>query len=271
MQVFYSLISSLKIYHPTLRFTPWSLDLFIRVPFQLPGEHTVLQSFRCIELIVHIAISVPPSTHFHLIQVKRLRVKCLVQGQNILTMSQYWEGRNMGSYLKILHQAGIETAQQAATSAKLRALTIAPYVPLMIWWLISLFSFVNEELILVYFQSVVFVLDGWRFLVKISCWINFYFNSWPANMWYYPNAELMPVQHCRQGPNINTTIRRCSVNDGNATRKISQHFVTCALIDETWRWPVDGCSGPITVRYAILQMIDSSTSSDSTSRIRRST
>ena len=38
----------------------------------------------------------------------------------------------MDIYLKILHQAGIETAQQAATSAKLRALTIAPYVPLMI-------------------------------------------------------------------------------------------------------------------------------------------
>ena len=86
---FYSLISSLNIYHPTLRFTSWSLDLFIRVQFQLPGEHTVLQPFRRIELIVHIAISVPPSTHFHLIQVKRLRVKCLVQGRNILTMSQY--------------------------------------------------------------------------------------------------------------------------------------------------------------------------------------
>ena len=26
----YSLISSLKIYHPNLHFTPWSLDLFIR-------------------------------------------------------------------------------------------------------------------------------------------------------------------------------------------------------------------------------------------------
>ena len=34
----YSLISSLKTYHPTLHLTPWSLDLFIRVPFQLHGE-----------------------------------------------------------------------------------------------------------------------------------------------------------------------------------------------------------------------------------------
>ena len=31
----YCLISSLKTYHPTLHLTPWSLDLFIRVPFQL--------------------------------------------------------------------------------------------------------------------------------------------------------------------------------------------------------------------------------------------
>ena len=64
MQV-YSLISSLKTYyhdHPTLHLTPWSLDLFIHVPFQLHGEHTVLQPFRRIELIVHIAISVLPGS-----------------------------------------------------------------------------------------------------------------------------------------------------------------------------------------------------------------
>ena len=91
----YSLISSLKTYHPTLHLTPWSLDLFIREPFQLHREHTVLQPFRRIELIVHIAISVLPGTHFHLSQVKHLRVKCLAQGHNILTMFQDWEGRNM--------------------------------------------------------------------------------------------------------------------------------------------------------------------------------
>ena len=77
----YSLISSLKTYHRTLHLTPWSLDLFIRV-------HTVLQPFRRIEHIVHIAISVLPGTHFHLNQVKHLRVKCLGQGHNILTMSE---------------------------------------------------------------------------------------------------------------------------------------------------------------------------------------
>ena len=53
MQI-YSLISSLKTYHPTLYLTPWSLYLFIRVPFQLHGGHTVLQPFRRIELIVHL-------------------------------------------------------------------------------------------------------------------------------------------------------------------------------------------------------------------------
>ena len=75
VQVFYSLISSLKTYH-------WTSH------FQLPGEHTVLQPFRRIELIAHIVISVLPGTHFHLSQVKHLRVKCLAQGHNILKMSQ---------------------------------------------------------------------------------------------------------------------------------------------------------------------------------------
>ena len=68
-----------SIYHSTLHFAPWSLDLFIRVPFQLNREHTVLQPFRRIELVVHIAISVLPGTHFHVSQVKHLRVKCLAQ------------------------------------------------------------------------------------------------------------------------------------------------------------------------------------------------
>ena len=61
------------------------------MPFQLHvyGEHTVLQAFRRIELIVHIASSVLPGTHLHLSQVKHVSVKCLVQGLNIETMSQY--------------------------------------------------------------------------------------------------------------------------------------------------------------------------------------
>ena len=39
-----SLISSLA----TLHYTRWSLDLFLREPFQLHGDHTVLQPFRLI-------------------------------------------------------------------------------------------------------------------------------------------------------------------------------------------------------------------------------
>ena len=57
------LIRNLKPYQPTLQFTPWSLDLFIRVSFLILKEHTVMQAFRRIELIVHIAISVIPDNH----------------------------------------------------------------------------------------------------------------------------------------------------------------------------------------------------------------
>ena len=52
--------SDIKYFIRRLHFTPWSLDLFIRVPSQLHGENTVLQ------LIIHIAISVLPGTHFYL-------------------------------------------------------------------------------------------------------------------------------------------------------------------------------------------------------------
>ena len=109
-------MSSLKSYHPTLHFTPWLLDLFICVPFQLPGEHTVLQPFRRIDVIIHIAIAVLPGTHFYLSQVKHLMVKCF---------SQDWEGRNT-IIPKILHQAGFEIARQAATLAERHSITIAP-------------------------------------------------------------------------------------------------------------------------------------------------
>ena len=86
MQV-YSLISSIS--SDFYIFTPWSLDLFICVPSQPHGDHTILQPFRRIELIIHIAISVLPGTHFHLGQVKLLTAKCLAQGHNIETVSQY--------------------------------------------------------------------------------------------------------------------------------------------------------------------------------------
>ena len=96
----------------------------MRVPFQLHGEHTVLQPFRRIELIVHIAISVLPGTHFHLSQVKHLRVPC--PRTQYLNNVPGLRGEKHDISLKILHQAGFETARQAATSAERHALTIAP-------------------------------------------------------------------------------------------------------------------------------------------------
>ena len=97
--------------------------MFIRVPFQLPGEHTVLQPFRRIELIVHIAIYVLPGTHIYLSQVKHLRVKCLAQHlKNVPRLG----GEKHDISLRILHQAGFKTARQAARSAERHALTIAP-------------------------------------------------------------------------------------------------------------------------------------------------
>ena len=113
----YSLIASLKTCHPTLHFTPWSLDLFIRLSFQFQGEHTVLQPFRRIKLIVHIAISVQPGIHFPLCLVKRLRVKCLAQGKDTTSKQCPKIKRGDDICLKILHQVGFETTRQAATLA----------------------------------------------------------------------------------------------------------------------------------------------------------
>ena len=127
VQVFYSLISSLKTYHRTLHFTPWSLDLFIYVPFQLPGEHTVLQPFRRIELIVHIAISVLRGTHFHLsIESEAFEGEVLCPRTHYLNNVPRLRGEKHDISLKILHQVGFGTARQAATSAERHALTIAP-------------------------------------------------------------------------------------------------------------------------------------------------
>ena len=66
---------------------PWSQDLFIPSPFQLPGEHTDLAAVSDADnLIVHIAISVLPGTHFfHLSRVEHTWVKCLAQGHTIVT------------------------------------------------------------------------------------------------------------------------------------------------------------------------------------------
>ena len=51
---------------------PWSLNQFIRLPFQLHGQHTALQPLRHDELIVHIAIFDLPGPHLHMSQVKHV-------------------------------------------------------------------------------------------------------------------------------------------------------------------------------------------------------
>ena len=90
-----------------MTFIPWSLDLLIRVSFQLNGDHTVLQPFLHIELIIHIVISFPPDIDSHLSQVNHVMVKCLAQGHNIQTMSHFsrWEKHDVA----LKTQAGFET------------------------------------------------------------------------------------------------------------------------------------------------------------------
>ena len=64
--------------------------------------HSCTISISFLEYYNTAAISAPGNnrtqchlcTHLHLIQVKHVRVKCLDQGHNIETMSQYWKRRN---------------------------------------------------------------------------------------------------------------------------------------------------------------------------------
>ena len=106
---------------------PWSLDLFVYVPFQLPfwSIHH-LQSFRRYELITHIAISVLPGTHLHFESSEACegKVPCpRTQHRNNVPILK--EEKHDIS-LKILHQVGFETTWQTVTLAKLCAPTIAP-------------------------------------------------------------------------------------------------------------------------------------------------
>ena len=72
----------------------WLWGILILVGFVLIQLKPLGFSIRSCEKGLS-AISVLPGIYFHLSQVKHLRVKCLAQGHNIGTMSQYWEARNM--------------------------------------------------------------------------------------------------------------------------------------------------------------------------------
>ena len=134
MQVFYSLISSLKTYHQALLLTPWSLDLFHSCAISIPrGAYSpaAVSAHWTYRTHCHLCPSrysfspesseafegevSCPRTH-HLTNVPRLR------------------GVKHDLSLKILHQAGFETARQAATSAECHALTIVPCRSLICNW-----------------------------------------------------------------------------------------------------------------------------------------
>ena len=75
---------------------PWSLDLLglIDVPFQLPGEHTSLQTFCASDIFLLsyiISISIPPDKPT---QIKRVGVPA-------------WREEKHDISLKILHQASL--------------------------------------------------------------------------------------------------------------------------------------------------------------------
>ena len=105
----------------------WSLDLFIHVPFQLPFlEHTALAAISALGT---------SRTHCHLCPARysftpvsseacESKVSCpRTQHRNNVPILR---GEKHAISLKILHQAGFETARQAVTLATLRALAIAP-------------------------------------------------------------------------------------------------------------------------------------------------
>ena len=97
---------------------PWSLDLFI--------QHTALTAISALGT---------SRTHCHLCPTRYSftpesseacegKVPCLrTQHRNNVPILR-WEKHDIS--LKILHQAGFETARQAVTLAKLRALAITP-------------------------------------------------------------------------------------------------------------------------------------------------
>ena len=107
---------------------PWSLDLFIHVPFQLSFlEHTAFAAISALGT---------NHTHFYLCPTKysfTLESSEACEGKVPCPRTQQHRknvpilrGEKHDISLKILHQAGFETARQAVTSAKLCTLAIAP-------------------------------------------------------------------------------------------------------------------------------------------------
>ena len=101
-----------------------------RVAFQLHSVHTVLQSFRRIELFEHTIYTLPYlSYQVRLSQVKHVKVKCFAKGTQT-----FKQGRNVVRrerniifiWKTQLPQVGIEPVWQAVAIPKRHAQTIVP-------------------------------------------------------------------------------------------------------------------------------------------------
>ena len=106
---------------------PWSLDLFIYVPFQLP--------FLVPTALAVISALGTNRTHCHLCPTRysfTSESSDACDGKAPCPRTQHrnkvpiLRGEKHDISLKILHQAGFETARQAVALVKLRALAIAP-------------------------------------------------------------------------------------------------------------------------------------------------
>ena len=130
-------IYSLMSYHPTLHFTPWSLDLFVRVCWvyiyicfhSTYREHIVLYSFRRLELIVHNThCYIGPTRYtFSPESSEAFEGEVLRPKDTHRNTVPKLRGEKHDISLKNSAPTGLENARLAAISAKRHALTIAPY------------------------------------------------------------------------------------------------------------------------------------------------
>ena len=103
----------------------WSLNLLIHVPFQLSFlEHTALSAISALGTSRTPSLSYQYSFTPEWSEARESKVPC-PWTQHRDNVPILWREKHDIS-LKILHQAGFETALQAVTLAKLRALAIAP-------------------------------------------------------------------------------------------------------------------------------------------------
>ena len=124
----YSLISSLKIYHPTVYWTCIFVCHF--------------NSMKSIQSCSHLgalnlsytlpSLSYHAGTHWNQSHVKHLRVNCLAQGNKHPNNVPTFRGEKHHISLKIQPRVGFQLARQAAATAKRQALAITPRPSLML-------------------------------------------------------------------------------------------------------------------------------------------